>query len=224
MIVTDDDDLAERCRLIRNHAEAVVDDMPYEGSPVNMVGTNYRLTEMQAALGSALLPRLPDWVETRRKNVAFLEQQLAGIPFIDTPSVRKGCTHSYYVHALEFDAEKAGGVHRDRFVSAVAAELPGTELREAEGPLIGSGYVRPLYWQKLYQERRGIGTAGYPFNDPARARDPDYSMGLCPTVEDLHRNRVFTHEMMRPGMEKGDLGDVAAAFHKVAENLGELRE
>jgi dTDP-4-amino-4,6-dideoxygalactose transaminase len=222
VIVTDDDDLAMRCRLIRNHAEAVVDGMGYKGSLASLIGFNMRMTEIEAAIGRIQLRKVSALVEDRRRNVAYLESRLQGIPFLALPKVREGCLHSYYVHALRYDAS-AAGVPRERFVQAVAAELPPTELRVDEGPLISQGYVRPLYLQSLYQKRAGIGRKGYPFGDPSNARVPDYSKGICPVAEKLHFEQLIGHEMMRPGMGRADLDDVAAAFHKVARHIDELR-
>jgi perosamine synthetase len=222
VIATDDDELALRCRLIRNHAEAVVDGMGYKGSLVNMVGFNLRMTEIEAAIGRVQLKKVRGLVEERRRNIAYLESKLAKHAFLTLPKVREGCTHAYYQHVFLFDAE-AAGVGRDRFVDAVAAELPLTALRETDGPLISAGYVRPLYLQSLYQKKAGLGAKNYPFGDPSLKSVPDYSPGICPVVETLQTRRIIMHEMMRPGMTREDLDAVAAAFDKVAENLDELR-
>lgn len=222
VIVTNDDDLAMRCRLIRNHAEAVVDDMDYQGSLINMIGLNFRMTEIEAALGRRLLPKLPELVLQRRENVAYLETGLSRIRFLTMPKVRENCTHSYYIHSIRYNKELAG-VSREKFVNAVKAELPVTELRESEGVLMGAGYVKPLYEQSLYQKRIGFGKLNYPFNDPNNKSEMNYEKGLCPVVERMHYEELITHEFMRPGMSKKDLDDVIAAFHKVAENIDELK-
>ena len=47
---------------------------------------------------------------------------------------------------------------------------------------------------------------------------------MCPNTETAHFQRVITHELMRPGMTRGDLDDVAVAFSKVWDNLPELAE
>lgn len=222
VIATDDDDLAMRCRLIRNHAEAVVDDMGYQGSLVNMVGFNMRMTEVEAAIGRVQLRKLPGLLAERRANVAYLEARLRDIAFLTLPKVRPGCTHAYYQHALLMDP-KGAGIGRDRFVAAVAAELPLTELRESDGPLISPGYTRPLYMQSLYRKRIGIGKRNHPFGDPSRPPMQNFAPGLCPTVERIQAEHLILHEMMRPGMGRDDLDAVADAFRKVAENLDELR-
>lgn len=220
MIVTDDDDLATRCRLIRNHAEAVIDDMEFSGPPINMLGLNFRLPEIESSIGLSLLNKLDDLIKRRRDNVDYLEDKLSSINFLTMPKVREGCSHSYYMHSILFD-KSAAGVERNKYVNAVAAELPVTERRESEGVLMSSGYVKPLYLQGLYQKRYGFGKAGYPWD--TYGQNVDYSKGLCPVTEKLHYESLFTHEFMRPDMTKSDLDDVANAFYKVTENINELK-
>jgi dTDP-4-amino-4,6-dideoxygalactose transaminase len=222
VIVTNDDDLALRCQLVRNHAEAVVDDMPFKTSPINMIGLNFRLPEIEAGIGRSLLEKLPNLVKERQDNVAYLESKLKNIPFLKLPVVADGATHSYYTHSILFDETKANGLSRNRYVDAVKAELPPCKLRETEGVLIFSGYTKPLYWQSIYQNLTGLGAKQYPFNNPELKRKPNYQKGLCPIVEKLHLKTLFFHELMRPGMTHADLDDVAQAFIKVAESIHEL--
>jgi dTDP-4-amino-4,6-dideoxygalactose transaminase len=103
-------------------------------------------------------------------------------------------------------------------VEAIKAEIPSAVLRE-DTPLIGAGYVRPLYLQPLYQKR----AATCSFNCPKYEGKVSYEKGLCPVTERMHFDELFTHEFMRPGMTKQDLEDVVRAFEKVVENINELR-
>lgn len=109
-------------------------------------------------------------------------------------------------------------MHRNRFIDAVKAELPPTLLREESVVLLSYGYVKPLYLQPLYQERIAFGRDGYPFS----LSDVTYPKGLCPITEEMHFNRLVTHEFMRPGMTRNDMDDVIRAFVKVWENKAEL--
>ena len=216
MCTTNDDELAERLQLIRNHAEAVVGAKGVTNL-VNMIGFNFRLGEIEAAIGLEQLKKGPALVEQRKKNVAYLEAQLGGIPGLSPAPVGPAGDHVYYIHPFSYD-ERESGVSRDLFVKAVKAELPPTGLREHEGVLMGQGYVAPLYRQPLFQTMIGYGTVQCPFRCPHYGGDADYREGLCPNAEDAHFNRLITHEMMRPPMTHADLDDVAAAFHKVAES------
>ncbi|WP_411822944.1 DegT/DnrJ/EryC1/StrS family aminotransferase [Leptospira sp. 'Mane'] len=222
VVVTNNDELAERVRLIRNHAEAVVE-AKGETNLINMIGFNYRMTEVEAAIGRCQLKKLRPLVEERQKNVEYLHSQLKDIPALTLPKIRENCTHSFYVDAIKFDMSVAG-ISRESYINAVKAELAGTGLREDEGPLIGIGYVKPLYLQPLYQKQIAYGSKQFPFNSPYCESKLEYSKGTCPVVEEMHEKRLFTHELMRPGMEKKDLDDVARAFWKVWESKTELEK
>ena len=216
IIVTDNDELAEKLRLIRNHAEAVVD-AKGETDLVNMIGFNLRMTEIEAAITREQLKKLKWLVEERRNNVAYLEKKLSDIPFLSMPKIREGCEHSYYIHTMRYD-EKIAGVSREKYVEAVKAELMPIELREAEGIKISLGYQTPLYKNSLFQKKVAYGKGGYPFRDT-----DNYEGSICPTCEILCSSKCISHELMRPYMSHKDLDDVVEAFHKVANNMEELK-
>lgn len=219
IIVTDNDALAHKLRLIRNHAEAVLSAKGIEDKSelINMVGFNYRMTEIEAAIAREQLKKLPDLLTQRLANTHYLNEKLAQIPCILPTKIRPSSKHAFYVHPLQFD-EKTAGMHRNRFIDAVKAELPPTLLREESAVLLSYGYVKPLYLQPLYQKRIAFGRDGYPFS----LSDVTYPKGLCPVTEDMHYNRLVTHEFMRPGMTKADMDDVVRAFEKVWKNREEL--
>lgn len=222
MCTTNDDDLADRLQLIRNHAEAVVEKKGTKNL-VNMIGFNFRLGEIEAAIGRCQLKKGPRLVAERQANVRTLEKKLAGLPGLRMPKVGPAKDHVYYVHPLDYD-EAVTGVSRDLFVKAVRAELPPTGLREQEGALMGAGYVKPIYLTPVFREMTGYGTVQCPFRCPHYDGAVSYHDKLCPNAERAHFERVITHEMMRPPMTEQDLGDVAAAFHKVAENRAALSD
>jgi dTDP-4-amino-4,6-dideoxygalactose transaminase len=216
VVVTDDDRLAEKVRLIRNHAEAVVEGTE-AATLANMIGFNFRMTEMEAAVARCQLRKLSPLLEKRRENVRYLEERLAGLDALIFPKVQEGCTHSYYVHACKFN-EDAAGVSRDRFIEAVRAELPPFTLRESEGVKLVAGYVKPLYLLPLFQNQIAYGSRGCPFTSPWYQGKTDYRPGLCPVAERMHFNELFLHEFILPSMNLPDLADVGRAFEKVYEN------
>ena len=222
IVVTDNDEYAEKIRLIRNHAEAVVENKGAKNL-VNMIGFNFRMTEIEAAISIEQLKKLSDLNNIRINNIMYLENKLKDIPFLALPKIRENASHAYYFHAIKFD-EKIAGVHRNKYIEAVKAELPLTELRESEGVNIGCGYVKPLYLQPIYQEQVAYGSKGCPFKCPLYEGEPNYKAGICPTTEEMHNDLLITHELFRPGFKQSDLDDVADAFHKVWENITELKE
>jgi len=219
IIVTDDDILADRLRLIRNHAEAVLSARGIKSRDelINMIGFNYRMTEIEAAIAHEQLKKLPALLTERIANTDYLNGKLAKTPCLIKTKVRAQSKHVFYVHALQFDPDIAG-MHRNTFIDAVKAELPQTLLRDESAVLLSYGYVKPLYLQPLYQERIGFGRDGFPFNQSSI----NYEKGLCPVTEKMHYDLLLSHEFMRPGMSKDDMDDVVSAFEKVWEHRGEL--
>src|SRR3989338_830403 len=221
LVVTNDDKLAERLQLIRNHAEAVVEDKGVTDT-VNMVGQNLRMLELQAAIGRAQLQKLDSLIVARQKNCSYLEERLRDMPGIRVAPTRPDATHVYYVYPFLFD-EDVVGVPRDIFVQAIAAELPETKLRRREGALINAHFGKPLYQFPIFRQPIAFGSHGYPFKSPFYKGKANYERGICPVSERLYESSLFVTEMMRPGMSKKDLDDVVEAFHKVYRHRDELR-
>jgi len=223
ILVTDDEELANRLRLIRNHAEAVIE-AKGDKNLNNMFGFNFRMTEIEAAIANEQLNKLENLVLARRQNIEYLERNLKELPFLTMQKVRDGAQHAYYLHTFLFDKNKAG-VHRNLFVKAVCAELMPIELRESEGIKVGCGYLKPLYLSPMFQNKIAYGNKGFPWNyaQKENKRVYDYQKGICPVVENLYSDTLITHEYMRPGMSKNDLDDVIMAFFKVAQNLDDLK-
>ena len=207
MVVTNHEYLANRLRLIRNHAEACVGDM---GHPVddltNMVGFNFRMGEMEAALALEQIKLLPNIGHSRRMNAAYLTEHL-GIPGITPPYVEPGVEHGYYLYAMKYDAAQFKGLHRNEFVKAV----------QAEGVPLVAGYVKPIYLEPLFQNRIAFGS--YPFD---LRPDITYEPGLCPVAERMYYTELMYSDIVHDRYEPDALQDFIRAMHKVADNLDEL--
>lgn len=211
IVVTDDPDLADRVALIRNHGEVVAKDKGVENL-VNLVGFNYRMTEIEAAIGIQQLRKLPALHQARVDAAEFLTARLGDMPGLTTPVVRDGVVHGYYRYALKFD-ESIIGCSRDTFVDAL----------NAEGVPMVKGYTEPLYLEPMYQKRIAFGKDGFPFTYPGYKGTVSYDRGICPVVE-----RLFSHELMctdvcHADITEADLLDVVTAIRKVYENVEELR-
>src|SRR2546422_5705871 len=93
MIVTDDDRIAEKARLLRHHGQPT----KYEHV---LVGFNYRMTEIAAAIGLAQLAKLDGWVKQRRANARALSKGLDDIEGLVPPSEGNWMVHSYYQYIV----------------------------------------------------------------------------------------------------------------------------
>jgi len=216
ILVTQDDDIAQRLALIRNHAENLVGPMGITDI-TNMIGHNFRMTEIEAAIARCQLDRLDGLLAARLERVAYFEKKMKGFDGLTMPKVRDDVKHVYYVHGCLWNLET--GIDRNSFVDAVKAELPCFALREKEGVKLGAGYVQPIYKLPAFQQRISIGGAGM---GPLADAWQDFTSTLCPVVEDLHFKRLVTHEFIVPSMEERDIDDVVRAFDKVWDNRGRL--
>jgi perosamine synthetase len=207
--VTDEDRLAERLQLIRNHGENLMWDRP-QGDLVNMIGFNYRMTELSAAIGIEQLKRIDARVETREHLAVALSEGTRDLPGWTVPSVRQGCRHNYYVWLVRYDAKRVG-ISRATFSKALAAE--GFEH--------AVGYVRPLYDLPIFQQRRAFGSDGYPFSLSNRT----YPTGLCPVAERLHRVEAMVFEPCVYDATTPALAErLVQAIRKVYDQRQELKE
>ncbi len=215
MVTTNDPEIAERVQLIRNHGENIVGPKGVKND-FNTHGYNFRLPEIEAAIGIEQLKKLPRLLAERIEIANDFSKRLEQFPAIRAPKVHPGNKHVYYVHACRFDANKAG-FHRNTFVAALKAEIPSSHLRETT-PLVGAGYTRPLYLLPVFQKK----LTSCSFACPRYEGEAKYELGLCPTAEKMHFEEVFTHEFIRPSMSKSDVNDVLNAFEKILSHGDEL--
>lgn len=211
IVVTNDDALAERLQLIRNHAEVVIKKKGVENL-VNMIGFNYRLSEIAAAIASEQLKKLERLLVRRIEAAEYLSERLAQIPGLKTPTVRPGVQHGWYVYALRYDAATIG-VPRDRFVDALTAE----------GVPMYTGYVEPIYLAPVYQQRIAFGKDGFPFTYSGYKGQVSYDRGICPVTERMYADELLYTDLCHANITQRDLDDVIDAVYKVIENRDALR-
>lgn len=211
VMTTNDDDLALRMRLLRNHGEVIVDDLGVE-KIANTFGGNTRMTEMEAAVAIEQLKKLDAFTEVRTRLAAYLDEKLADIPGI-TPQklANPDDKHVYYFYPMRYDAAEIG-LSRETFVDAVRAE--GIELRQ--------GYVRPIYWEPLYQQKMAFNKGQFPFVSEYYDADIEYPRGLCPVVERVHEKEIIFGKFCRWPLNEAHIDQVVAAFEKVIANREEL--
>ncbi|MGZ4995407.1 MAG: DegT/DnrJ/EryC1/StrS family aminotransferase [Methylobacter sp.] len=217
MLVTNDSQLAKRCQLIRNHGENLIEAQQVEDL-TNMMGSNYRLTELQAAIGCAQLDRLEDCLTHRQRLAAYFGEQLASIAGLTPAKIADGAEHAYYLYPVKYDA-KVTGIARNVFVKAVNAELPLPEIWEQTGWV--EAYVRPLYLAPMYQKKIAFGTQGFPWSMNSEV-DYDYKRGICPVVERMYEEELIYTPLMREPLLESDIDDFVIAIKKVLSRKNEL--
>lgn len=211
ILVTNDDTLAEKMRLIRNHAEGVVGGKG-TNDLANMVGFNFRLGEIECAIGIEQLKKLSRFVESRQVAADRLTAGLAGLKGLRTPIVRAEATHVYYVYPMVLDVEELG-VSRARLVEALEAE-------GLEG--LAAGYAN-VHLLPMYQKKIAFGNSGFPWTSDICQRDVSYDKGICPVAEHLHDVSFLGFEMCLHRLTDEEVDKVVAVFRKVWDNLDALR-
>jgi perosamine synthetase len=212
VIVTPHARIAERCQLIRNHGENVVD--AYNITDIsNTLGLNYRMTELEAAIARAQLEKLTEITSCRIAQAQFISSALTEFDGLVAPSLRKNSSHVFYFFPIDYD-ERVVGLPRDLFCAAVSAE--GIPFR--------SGYVKPLYREPLYQKKIAFGNSGYPFSLSKQYETLNYSDGICPIAENIHDNRVIITDFIRLGITNEHLDNFIDAIRKVMNHRSALIE
>jgi len=135
MIVTDNDEIADKARLLRDHGQA----SKYQHV---LVGYNYRMTEIAAAIGLVQLQKLDGWVKQRRANAAALTKGLEGIDGLVPPSEGNWMVHSYYQYIVR--REDSFPISRDEIVRLLTEDGVGSR----------PSYPMPLYQQKALRDLR----------------------------------------------------------------------
>lgn len=138
VLVTDDARIARKARLIRNHGEGVAGDDWDDGELLNVVGMNFRLTELQAAIAIAQLEQLDERNRRLRENAARLAAGLARWPMFVPQGVERDAEPAWFRFQTRYVAER-GMPSRDELVRMLAAEgiptLPGYARLLHENPL-----------------------------------------------------------------------------------------
>ncbi len=209
--VTDDDDFADRLRLIRNHAEVVVEDKGVTNLS-NMIGHNFRLGEIECAMGIEQLKKLDKMVKSRQRIAQKLDVGLAGLRGLRTPVVKPDCSHVYYVYSMYVDVV-ALGINRQRLHQALLAE--GV-------PALGASYQN-LHMLPMYQKKMAYGSKGFPWTSEICKRDVSYAKGICPVAERLHEAEFLGFGICSHEYKDEEVDMIIAAFRKVWRNLEALR-
>lgn len=174
VVTTDDDALAESMRVLRNQGMRT----RYE---YERPGHNYRMTELQAALGVAGMGRLDTAVERRRANAGALSDGLDGLPGIALPTVPDGRTHVWHQYTVRVTEDAART--RDELVTGLAER----------GITTGIYYPRTVFDYDCYREHPLVRTGDFPAAE--RVARQVLSLPVHPGLDGDDRSRIV--ESMR---------------------------
>ena len=189
MIVTSDDELAKRMRLLTLHGMSHDAWKRYTSAgswyyEVVLPGYKANMADIQAALGIHQLRKLDHFVETRRRYAKLYDQAFAQLPAIDTPVAHPDRSHVYHLYAIRLNLEKLA-IDRALFIE---------QLRERN--IGASVHFIPVHLHPFYQERFG------------------YKRGDLPQSEASYERLISLP--LYPRMVESDVQSVVAAVTEVA--------
>ena len=192
MVTTDSDEITRRCRLVRNHGEVWKQGGPRDYIS-RLLGYNFRLTEIQAALGIEQLKKLDHLNSVRKENALYLERELGALRGFKT--MRYDGNEIPHLYPVLYD-EAAAGLSKDRFI----------ELAASEGVPLSRGYPQPLYKTPIFEER---------------AKKAERGQIKCSVSEDVCRRLICIPFIHHP-YNTGDMAEIVKAFEKILDNIEEI--
>jgi dTDP-4-amino-4,6-dideoxygalactose transaminase len=207
ILVTDDKELADLCRSF-SHCGRTEGSAWYDH---NNLGSNLRMTEIQAAILLAQLARLPDHVARRERNAALLDEALSSIPAIKllapAPRMARRSYHMYIFRVNEAEL----GISRERLIEALVAE----------GVPASAGWYRPLYRNGVFANAH-VGPP-HGIRAPLAGMGVDYRDVSCPVCEHVCRDAVWIpHHVLLADEPK--IARLAEAIRKVVAGAASLRQ
>ena len=193
MLLCDDEAVWRRAWSYKDHGKDY-EAMHAEGNGVSYnwphasLGNNYRMTEMQAAIGRIQLAKLDGWVARRRRNAGILREALTGMAACRVPEPPADIEHAYYKFYLFVDAAKLrNGWNRD----SIALTLRGQCVP------CGSGACPELYRERVFAHVPGL---------PSQALPVARRLGEQSLMLEVH-----------PGLSASDMEAMAARVREVME-------
>ena len=194
MVVTNDELIAEKARLVINHGQT--GQYFYE-----ILGYNYRMTELQAALGLGQLKRLNELNNRRREIAKIYSEELADLEELILPYEKNYTYHTWHIYQVMLKLENLR-VDRDHIVKAL----------KRENVLVLVAYPKVIYQTPLFQKMIGYGK-GCPWSCPYYNKKVTYHNGLCPNAEYV-AERIITLPTFS-SLSDDDVLDITKAIKKV---------
>jgi dTDP-4-amino-4,6-dideoxygalactose transaminase len=113
MLTTNNDELAERLNRLRNHGASISEEQRHKGPrpyilpAFDIIGYNYRMTDLQGALGVVQLKKIERFIEERQRWANFYKSELKSVSWLKTPVTPEGYKHGWQSYVLLVDEKNA---------------------------------------------------------------------------------------------------------------------
>lgn len=215
VVVTQNDALAERVRMLRNHGEVAVGfGNSFHRQQRGILGMNLRMGEIEAAIGKVQLDKLDIVLESRRRAAYQLIDGLSELDGLRLPFIPKGYIHSFYVlgFVLEF-----------KFNPDLPSRSKIIEALKAEGvPGIFAGYQN-IHKLPLFEKQFALGKFGWPYSLIGRRRRKELASVSLNVAENFHNRLFFGLNLCAYRYTDTEVKLIICAFEKVWRNLSSLK-
>ena len=206
IVVTNDQRVADLCYAY-HHVGRLRDSAWYD-HPV--LGWNYRMTEMQAALLLAQLQRLDEQTNKRHANALYLAEQLRQIEGLRPIQIDSRATRgAWHLFPIRYEPAAFAGISKGALVAAL----------QAEGIPAGVGYSQPLYAQPVLQSIASTAPAAV----KAYGKELSYEDIGLPVTEKATATVIWLTQNVLLA-ERDDMDDIAQAFAKLRRHATELAQ
>jgi len=206
--LTNDFDLASRMQLIRNHAESA-NSSESIADLSNMIGYNFRLGEIEAAIATEQLKKLDSAVNSRIEAANRLIEGLQDLPLLQLPTQTLDRSNVFYFLPMRFNP--TSNISRDYIFSALIAEgVQGLQ----------KSYVN-VHRLPIFTKKIGYGSCGEPWKSFSSTYPNTYGDGKCPVAERSYNLEFLGIHMCSFEFDEHETHAIVGAFKKVwSETFG----
>lgn len=202
IVVTNNTKLASRVFKLRNHAEAAV---KKNNKINNMIGYNFRMGEIEAAIGLSQYKKLKKIIVFRNNLLNYLAREINKLEGINVTTFDKKL-NNYYVFPIVLDLKKIK-ISRKKLINLLKAEgITG----------LNEGYAN-IHQLPLFQKKIAYGKNSFPWT--LNKNIINYKKGSCPVAEYLHEKSFIGFEVCLYSLNKKDIINISSSFKKIWKYL-----
>ena len=176
-----------------------------------MIGQNFRLGEIECAIGIEQLKKLEKFVKKKQLQAYRLSEGIKNLNGLSVPHTKNDRNHVYYGYGLKITEDFP--IKRKTLCKAL----------RSEGLSVSEGYMN-IHLLPMYQNKIAFGSNGFPWSSDICKREIDYAKGICPIAEKLHDELFFSFGICVYELSFSDIDLIIETFEKVWSNIDKLKE
>lgn len=206
VVVTNSKKYAERLMLLRNHGEAVVEKKKIKKIN-NIIGNNFRLGEIECAIGIQQLKKLKKIIYYRQNLANIISSHLSKLRGLIVPVIKNNYTHSFYYYAIRIN-KKIIKTNKKKIVEALKAE--GVPIR---------GKYENIHLLPMFKRKIAFGNSGLPWKLNSNNLKIIYEKGICPNAENINKEEYLGIPLCDYDFNNKNILVIVGAFKKIWKNF-----